>query len=1349
MLSLANISSSSAATHYYEKDDYYAKDDAEHKSSSEWAGKSAEKLRLSGEVEKDDFRDILNGKLSNGEELGRKADGELVHAPGMDLTFSAPKSVSIAAEVHGDNRIYEAQRKAVLKTLEYIEKNLVQTRKMIDGKLVYEKADNITAALFRHGTSRNLDPQLHTHCVLANIVERADGEYRSAFFGKIFDNKLFLGQMYRAELACELKELGYDIRITGADSRFELQNTPDSLIRTFSTRSKDIANALEDFDNVSAKLKAEMTLRTRENKSEMGKELLQERWLEVVREHDMLHSKVPSSKFEEKTQATIDYLGTKWQAFCEKFDISRVYKTKHIEQDPNQSGSPETRAIQYATEHLSERQSVWEEKELVAVAMGYATGVSNFEKITAEVQKAKADGTLLISKPSSKALENLLTTQSVLTKELETIEYMRSGKGTVAPIYSKAEIDNYLQTTDLKPGQQDAVRLILTSKDRITGVQGYAGTGKTYMLQHAKLLANNAGLQIIGLAPSSSAATTLEKDSGIPSQTLHKFLFKYAGVIAGRGTEEGRVKMRSDLRNAIVVLDEASLASTGQMHALAKLSNILQFRVIPIGDLKQLDAVEAGKPFYQLQKSGMKIAIMGDLIRQKNTLLKSTVYDAINGDIKAAMSKLKDNIIEPSKSFENLIDRRICLANLAANQWLSLSNEKRKTTLLTAPSHIIREAINNEIRQRLRFEGELSGPSMILPTLSNKDLTYTQKMHSSNYETGDIVRFNRKYGSLGIDKDEQLSVKEVKNNIVILKNEKGKLMGWQPDKIGGNRKGAIEVFRSSKLEIQVGESLQWTRNSHDNAEVINSRMAKVLAIDSKNVTLESESGKIYGLKLTDPNLKHLDYAYAVTAHAAQGRTYDGVIGVIESSHKHLTNQKLFYVTISRARHTATLVTDDKAKLQETLLKSTGELVSAMEHQGVGYTEQKPVKASSQTKLEPYISHTTKDIYHAIYDKLPHILPEFGFRKHGSYYVSSTQSKIDGSAGKAGKVYVYANNPGVLVDFTRGNKSIWDYVQHNYMPASSKVEMMEYLSDVAGLSNSNKFSHILQSRPVATVLYAVETIEKKPTLDPKLLATIDAYAKDSLFKAENKVLSYLQKERGYDDAAIKSMGLGYIESKQDLGKHLRALGYSKEHIKEAYKTLHYIGKTHNLVIPYKDAMGSLIGFAGRNIGYKETDTIGKYLYTKGLSRSSSLLNIHNAVGAKEVVLVEGMLDSLHAQSKGLTNILALGGTAFNSKQLQLLQDSGVKSVVLCLDNDKAGKEASERIKGIVAESKLDIGLKQASLPAGIKDPDQMIREKGVDGLKVALSEARAVRLQNTAAQLEIRQYIIMKDIELEK
>ena len=240
MLSIGAVASAAQGASYYEKDGYYANDDPEHREASAWFGKGAEALGLSGPVDPDVFRAILEGQLPDGSgtQLGKRdRDGEITHRPGRDLTFSAPKSVSIAALVGGDKRIVGVHDRAVKATLAWVEKNAVQTR-MQDpetGRMIRIGGQKTVIATFRHDTSRNLDPQLHTHSVLANMVQGEEGKWRTMANERLYECQKLIGAIYRNELAAGLTRIGYAVEKTHADGRFEIAGVSREAIRAFST----------------------------------------------------------------------------------------------------------------------------------------------------------------------------------------------------------------------------------------------------------------------------------------------------------------------------------------------------------------------------------------------------------------------------------------------------------------------------------------------------------------------------------------------------------------------------------------------------------------------------------------------------------------------------------------------------------------------------------------------------------------------------------------------------------------------------------------------------------------------------------------------------------------------------------------------------------------------------------------------------------------------------------------------------------------------------------------------------------------------------------------------------------
>ena len=296
------------------------------------------------------------------------------------------------------------------------------------------------------------------------------------------------------------------------------------------------------------------------------------------------------------------------------------------------------------------------------------------------------------------------------------------------------------------------------------GIQGSAGTGKTTTLNVIKELAKSKDYELIGLAPTRSASATLKNTVNIESSTIHKFTAQYDGVIANRGTQNGISAMREKFTNIIIVVDEASLISSNKMKDLLTLSDKLKFRMVLLGDSKQLGTVEAGKPFYYLQNYGMNTAIMQQIVRQieGSNLLKS-VYSS-EAAIDKERSEVKQKIYESLDAIgkENIIDiKDIKTEELERNNKKriisSLSNDERRVVVnsddikehtysiwkehfyrgdecyVVAPSNYLREGINEEIRKHY-----ISGEDREHTILKRKDLAVVQMEEISHYKKGDI-----------------------------------------------------------------------------------------------------------------------------------------------------------------------------------------------------------------------------------------------------------------------------------------------------------------------------------------------------------------------------------------------------------------------------------------------------------------------------------------------------------------------------------------------------------------------------------------------------------------------------------
>ena len=432
--SIGVVAAPSQGASYYERDGYYAKDDPEHRHASAWAGRGAAELGLQGPVEPDVFRAVLEGHVpdGSGKRLGRIGkDGEITHRPGRDLTFSAPKSVSLAALVGGDGRVVDAHDRAVARTLAWFERNVAETR-MKDpetGRVVRTGDQKTVIATFRHDTSRNLDPALHTHSVIANMVRSGDGKWRSMANERLYESKMLLGSLYRNELARGLSRLGYGIEKTHADGRFEIAGVSRNVIEAFSTRRAEIEAAVAERGGGATaddqRLAQRAALMTRAAKRDVDREALRESWLNQA---GGLGFDAPglAAQAREAGREAAGESGRGTAAHREAGPASGPAETGAAAREDATRG-PAAEAVDWAVAHLSEREAVFARTDLLAAALAFDPGGAEIAAVERELAARETAGTLHPARlPGA---EGLLTTDRAVADEKETIGLMQAGQG--------------------------------------------------------------------------------------------------------------------------------------------------------------------------------------------------------------------------------------------------------------------------------------------------------------------------------------------------------------------------------------------------------------------------------------------------------------------------------------------------------------------------------------------------------------------------------------------------------------------------------------------------------------------------------------------------------------------------------------------------------------------------------------------------------------------------------------------------------------------------------------------------------------------------------------------------------
>lgn len=911
--SVSVLTSSAQASSYYEADDYYAEGGL---SPSEWQGKGAEALGLSGDVDRDTFRELLDGQVGD-QQLGTFRDGQLEHRPGWDVTLSAPKSVSIMAEVAGDRRLIEAHGEAAKTALAHVETHMAATRVRHGGTVTRETTGNLIVASFQHGTSRAQDPQLHTHNVIMNATQGEDWSWRSVEPRAIYQLQKQIGAIYRQELALKVRDLGYEIE-TAKESMFEIKGVSADVMAAFSTRSAEIEAALGERgtsrEAASAAEKQVAALDTRQAKVAADQASLVADWQKTA----------DRAGFDPGTRL----------ALVREAKANAASATGISEQT-----KAAERAVAHAADKLGERQSVFSVAALHEEAGRVGLGKVSYAQIGAAIEAAGARGELIDRTFLDRrgAEFSGLTTCENIEAETKLLRIEADGRGAFAPIASplaaakavavasrQAERDSFAWNAD----QRTATEQLLTSRNRITAVQGYAGTAKTTtVLATFAREAEARCVSVVALAPTASAAMVLGQALGTRGDTVARHMLSPASSASGPP--------------AAWIVDEASLLSAHDTARLFDLAEQHNARIVLVGDVKELGSVEAGAAFAQLQTAGMETAKLSDIVRQTNTATKDAVLASIEGDAKKALAALDRGggaIIEGADRAERFA--------AIAERYAGFDQASRAQALIIEPSREGRDALTADIRQALIRSGALRGAAVTVESLVNKGLTRAEARDPLSYDKGDVVRFSQDYADKSVTRGEAFRVESVDpaKAAVALRSEDGRAVDWRLRQWGA---GKVQVFEAQRLELRAGDSIRFTRNDREAGRMNGARL-EVTAVDAetKTATVRGARGQVQTLRLDAARDRHIAHGYVDTAFAAQGRTADHVIIHADSRATNLVDQKSFYVGISRAKQSATIFTNDRGKLVSAINERAGTVQTAIAQAAIPQPQPVAAKTSA-------------------------------------------------------------------------------------------------------------------------------------------------------------------------------------------------------------------------------------------------------------------------------------------------------------------------------------------------------------------------------------------------------------------
>src|ERR1035438_5119716 len=772
MLTISKPLSAGQAQSYHAKEftakeqNYWSEHDV---IAGEWQGRLAPQFGLAGAVTAEDFAKLSQGQHPvTGDQLVRQrasyeyqgSDGKTVktmeHRAGWDATFSAPKSISLTALVGGDDNVRTAHRESVRVALEQLE---MYTQARIGGNHPPETTAKFIAAKFEHDTARPVDgyvaPQLHTHAVIFNVTERDTGQPRAIQPQSLFASQQFATAIYQSELTYRLRQFGYEIT-TGRSGAPEIKGYTQEYLDASSPRSQQIREYLERTGR-SGKEAAEIAAHSTRDRKE-------------------IHS--PGEVMAAHRKLAADF-GLKAEAV-----VRAARERSQHQEKPVNSFDRVRESLTFSRDKNFEREAVVDERALIRDGLRRGMGEITHSQVRANLDARLASGEFQIVERNQSIPGRQFTTAKTIAAEHEILRRMREGQTHVEPVLSRPQAITVAdQHSHLNRAQKSVVEDVLSSPDRIQGIQGFAGAGKTTTLTVIRGAAESQGYQVEGFASTSRAARQLN-EAGIEAGTVQGFLARTADPDAAE-------------RKHFYLVDESSLASTNQMREfLTRLGP--HDRVLLIADTRQHQGAEAGPPFEQLHEAGMRTAKLDEIVRQQDPALKSVVELLATGQVSAALDALQQQ--GRVNEIPNAEERVRAIAKSYV--------ESPEKTLIVSPDNASRRELNVAVRQELKANGSLAPEDHTFRVLvQRQDMTGAERSWASHYEINDVVRYARGSKAIGIEAAAYASVVAINpaENQLTVQKPNEELVTYDPRRLTG-----VSVYREIEREFSVGERLQFT-----------------------------------------------------------------------------------------------------------------------------------------------------------------------------------------------------------------------------------------------------------------------------------------------------------------------------------------------------------------------------------------------------------------------------------------------------------------------------------------------------------------------------------------------------------
>jgi conjugative relaxase-like TrwC/TraI family protein len=834
-----------AAENYFDEhlaqNDYYA---AGENRPGQWIAVGAERLGLKNAVTREQFHALCeNQNPETGERLTQRQLKEGQRRVFYDFTCSAPKSVSVLAVTLADERLVTAHEEATRIAFREVE-TFAATRVRKQGGQKDRTTGNLAAAAFTHTSSRALDPQLHTHFTVFNATfDESERCWKALQAGGMYDAIRYGTAVYRNELAKRVQQIGYRIQLS--KHGFQIEGVSDEVLKRFSKRAQQRDAVVKELEQ------------------KLGRKLSNNAVAHAV--HQSRTEKVKGISTAEVRERQLAQLSSEEQQslqnLCSSVQPVRIVRVLE----------PENQTLNHAVAHVFERKSVVPEHELLNVALSQRLGEVDLPALKAAV---KYSAELVKT-------ERGFSTRQILATELDLIQTVNVGCDSVAPLHP-----GYRPADWLGEDQRRAIYHVLRTSDRITGLRGLAGTGKTTALRELVAACKQARVEPLFCAPMAAATDVLRKE-GFDAVTLQSLLLSKSTLSERK----------------LVVLDEAGAVGMDDLKRLFDLAR--DARIVLSGDTGQHASVARGDAMRILERhSDFKSGQLTAIRRQRKAEYRKAVELAAQKRTVEAFAQLERMGAITELAGDELHDS-------AAKSYLK-ALEENKSALLVAPTWAEIEAVTEKVRTALKISCRLAGEEKELQIFDSLSWTEAQKRDARQYRPGMAIHFHRT--AHGFDKDETVVVVAVENNSLKVQCPDGSEGLFQL----GQGFALFDVGERRELKMAAGDKLLLQSNWQK--KFVNGELVEVKAVQGDSVLLADG-------RVIPAEYRTFTHGYAVTSHAAQGKTVDEVLLVASSRSLPAINQEQFYVSISRGRERCQIFTDDAEMLRSHVTHSSARLAA--------------------------------------------------------------------------------------------------------------------------------------------------------------------------------------------------------------------------------------------------------------------------------------------------------------------------------------------------------------------------------------------------------------------------------------